>query len=62
MQEAQNYEDYGTSKEYLAYNNQTSTIFCDFDGVLLKNSNKFSKSPWTYEPIDENIKALRFSF
>ncbi len=57
--EAQNYEDYGTSKEYFEYTNQSSTIFCDFDGVLVTNSSKFSKSPWTYEPISENLKALK---
>ena len=57
--EVKDYIDYGTSKEYFLETKKTITIFCDFDGVLVKNSSKFSNSPWSYNPLEINIKSLK---
>lgn len=54
-----NYVDYGTSKEFFLETRKTVTLFCDFDGVIVKNSSKFSKTPWQYIPIQNNITALK---
>jgi len=55
----QNYIDYGTSNEFFLETHKASTLLCDFDGVIVKNSSKFSKNPWSYIPIKENIKSLK---
>lgn len=56
---ASKYIDLGTSNEYIANIKQHQTIFCDFDGVLVINSSKFSNHPWEYKPIMSNINFLR---
>lgn len=53
-----NFEDYGTAKEYFSFTKEVTTIFCDFDGVLVNNSSKFSSQPWNYIPNEENLKHL----
>ena len=55
----QKYIDYGTSNEFFLETYKASTLFCDFDGVIVKNSSKFSKTPWSYIPIEKNIKSLK---
>ncbi|GAM63813.1 hypothetical protein JCM19232_2223 [Vibrio ishigakensis] len=40
---ASNYTDWGTLREYRHYCKKHLTLFCDVDGVLLKNGSKFSK-------------------
>ncbi len=57
-EQAYSYEDYGTANEFFSYTKNSSTIFCDFDGVLVKNSSKFSKKPWSYEPLKSNLEHL----
>ncbi len=56
---ALNYEDYGTASQYFSAIKNTATVFSDFDGVLVKNSSKFSKSPWSYEPNKPNLIHLQ---
>ena len=56
--EAQNYEDYGTSKDFFRYTSQVNSIFCDFDGVLVQNSSKFAEPAWDYIPNEENLKHI----
>ncbi len=56
--EAQKYESYGTLTEFRNYSNNVKTFFCDFDGVLVKNSSKFSTPPWQYLPIENNLSYL----
>ena len=53
------YIDYGTSKEYFLETRKTVTLFCDFDGVIVKNSSKFSNNPWSYKPLHKNIEAIK---
>ena len=55
---ANKYEDYGTSQEYFEYIKNVRSIFCDFDGVLVRNSSKFSSPPWQYKPNIDNLKSL----
>ena len=54
-----NYIDYGTSNEFFLETRKTMTIFSDFDGVLVKNSSKFSNKPWKYEALHKNIDSLK---
>ncbi len=56
--EAFAYESYGTLVEFKNYVKDVKTIFCDFDGVLVKNSSKFDSPPWQYIPIESNILHL----
>lgn len=58
VKKAMGYEDYGTSKEYFDYMSSYMTIFCDVDGVLLINGNKFSKKKWNTEAIIPNVELL----
>ena len=54
------YVDWGTKDEWVNFNSQYKTIFCDIDGVLVKNSAHHFKPFWgTTEPIVENIKAMQ---
>jgi hypothetical protein len=57
--EAFDYIDWGTLREFRNYKKKFFTIFCDFDGCLIKNSSKFSKKPWEIKPIKENINCLK---
>lgn len=57
-EKADDYEDFGTSKEYFSYMNTFLTVFCDIDGVLLENGSKFGKKKWRTEPLENNIKLL----
>ena len=56
--EAENYIDWGTLREFRNFKKKYYTIFCDFDGCLIKNSSKFAKNPWEIIPIKENLKCL----
>ncbi len=58
--EAYNYEDYGTASEFFKYTSKVNTIFCDFDGVLVKNSSKFAEPPWAYVPNKDNLEHLYY--
>ena len=56
--EANNYIDWGTLREFKNYKKNFYTIFCDFDGCLVKNSSKFAKKPWKITPIKDNLNCL----
>lgn len=56
---AASYIDWGTKDEFLSYCSEFHTVFCDIDGVLLKNGSAFGKDGWDTEPIRENIAALK---
>ena len=56
--DASTYVDWGTLREYRYYTKSYVTIFCDIDGVLLCNGNKFGKKGWATQPIVENLKTL----
>ncbi len=48
----------GTLREYNHYCKKHLTIFCDVDGVLLKNGSKFAKTGWQTPGIEANLKKL----
>jgi hypothetical protein len=56
---ADNFKDIGTIKEYEEYTSRHITIFCDIDGVLLKNSSAFAEDPWGISPLENNIASLK---
>jgi hypothetical protein len=56
--EANNYIDWGTLREFKNFKNSFYTIFCDFDGCLVKNSSKFEKKPWQLIPIKSNLQCI----
>ena len=59
--EATGYEDWGTLREWRARQKRFATLFCDFDGVLVKNVGQYGSHNWenSLEPITENLKALQ---
>ena len=59
--EATGYEDWGTLREWRARQKRFSTLFCDLDGVLVRNIGQFGSRRWdnSLEPIVENLQALR---
>jgi len=44
--EADIYKDFGTQKEWEDERNKFKTIFCDFDGTLVKNIGKYGEITW----------------
>jgi hypothetical protein len=52
------YQDFGDLDSFNALRKSALSIFCDFDGVLVKNSSKFDSPPWQFIPIEKNINAL----
>jgi len=55
---AEDYVDWGTLREYQYYRRKHLTVFCDVDGVLLKNGSKFSDNGWKTEGLNANIKKI----
>ena len=55
---AHSYIDWGTLREYRHYCKQHFTLFCDVDGVLLKNGSKFAKNGWKTEGIAKNLTKI----
>jgi len=55
---ANSYKDWGTLREYQHYCRQFVTVFCDVDGVLLKNGSKFNPEGWKTLAIEKNLSRL----
>lgn len=55
---ASNYIDWGTLREYRHYCKKHITVFCDVDGVLLKNGSKFAKNGWKTSGLESNLKKI----
>ena len=55
---AKKYIDWGTLREFRNWQKKYTTIFCDLDGCLLKNSSKFSELGWRTKAIKKNIELL----
>lgn len=56
---AKNYVDWGTLVEWKEYCSEYKNIFCDIDGVILKNGSKSIKPIWgEQEPIKKNVEAI----
>lgn len=55
---ASEYEDWGTQREYRHYCREFVTVFCDVDGVLLRNGSKFNEDGWKTVAIEENLQKL----
>ncbi len=62
--EATSYEDWGTLREWRAKQKRFSTLFCDLDGVLVKNVGRYGTRRWenSLEPIPENLQALKTAY
>ena len=56
---AENYVDWGTLREFRNWQRKTITLFCDFDGCLIKNGSKFGKLGYNTVPIHENLVSLK---
>ena len=61
--EADRYEDWGTLQEWRAKQKRFSTLFCDFDGVLVKNVGRYGSRRWenSMEPLEANLASLRLA-
>lgn len=55
---ATNYLDWGTLREYRHYCKKHMTVFCDVDGVLLKNGSKFSSNGWETPGLEANLRKI----
>lgn len=57
--QVEDYQDWGTLKEWQSYTSQFSTLFVDLDGVLVLNSGQYRTPYWgTTGGIEENIAVL----
>jgi hypothetical protein len=61
--EANSYEDWGTLHEWRAKQKRFSTLFCDFDGVLVENIGRYGSRRWenSMDPIESNLRALKIA-
>lgn len=59
--EANNYEDWGTLKEWQNVQRNYRTYFVDVDGVLMENCGKYGSNNWSNnkEIIYENMETIR---
>ncbi|GAK85504.1 hypothetical protein JCM19238_3093 [Vibrio ponticus] len=55
---ASKYTDWGTLREYRHYCKKHITVFCDVDGVLLKNGSKFAKNGWETPGLEANLLKI----
>ncbi|WP_225454117.1 glycosyltransferase family protein [Vibrio vulnificus] len=56
--DSSDYIDWGTLREYRHYCKKHLTVFCDVDGVLLKNGSKFAENGWKTKAISANLKKI----
>ncbi len=55
---ARDYQDWGTAREFRRHAARHLVLFCDIDGVLLKNGGRFSPQGWRTPGLEANLKAL----
>ncbi|CAH0541789.1 hypothetical protein [Vibrio marisflavi] len=55
---ASDYVDWGTLREYRHFCKKHLTVFCDVDGVLLKNGSKFAKNGWKTSGLEANLRKI----
>ena len=55
---ASEYLDWGTLREYRHYCKKHITVFCDVDGVLLKNGSKFAVNGWKTKGLEANLQKI----
>ena len=55
---ATDYIDWGTLREYRHYCRKHMTVFCDVDGVLLRNGSKFAPNGWKTTGIEANLRKI----
>ena len=53
------YYDWGTIEEWNRYKRKYATLFVDIDGVIFKNSGKYSVPRWTGNRLENNISCLK---
>lgn len=56
---ASSYVDWGTLREYRHYCKRHFTLFCDVDGVLLKNGSKFAENGWETKGLESNLNKIK---
>jgi hypothetical protein len=58
---ADNYEDWGTLREWLAVQKNFQTYFVDLDGIIITNSGKYGRVNWSNNEqlIEENVSFLK---
>ena len=54
-----NYISWGTIFEYRNWQRKSLTIFCDFDGCLVKNGSSIFKGGQKINPIEKNLMSLK---
>lgn len=57
---AEDYDDWGTVKEWTKIQDKMKTYFVDVDGVILKNSGKYGVVNWSnnHEKLEMNVKKI----
>lgn len=60
IQRVKNYIDVGTYEEFVGYNQNKPTIFCDIDGTIFYNQSKYFKNDYSNapQPIPNAVKYL----
>ncbi len=56
---AHSYISWGTISEYRQWQRKSMTIFCDFDGCLVKNGSSIFKGGQKISPLEKNLTALK---
>ena len=56
---SKNYVSWGTVSEYRQWQKKSITIFCDFDGCLVKNGSTIFKGSHKIIPLEKNLLALK---
>jgi len=56
---SKNYVSWGTVSEYRQWQKKSITIFCDFDGCLVKNGSTIFKGGHKIIPLEKNLLALK---
>lgn len=56
---ADNYISWGTLSEYRNWQRKSLTIFCDFDGCLVRNGSSIFKGGQTLIPLEKNLTSLK---
>jgi hypothetical protein len=52
------YTDWGTLREFRRFAAQHLVVFCDVDGVLLKNGGRFAPAGWRTPGLEGNLRSL----
>jgi hypothetical protein len=54
-----NYYDWGTIEDWDRYKRKYATLFIDIDGIIFKNTGKYTTPKWSGSPMENNINYLK---